>query len=154
MVIKTDFLGYIVSDKETAYPDGGEKGGYWYEKVGEGITPEMFGCSKMAVDTFTLTSRTPTKDYTISHSLGTIPKYFIVVYEDEPASKSVFDTYSVMGANNNLSTTVEKANICYYANHVSYDYTSISSISSTGFKVDKGSTYFMENVKYTVITLA
>ena len=31
------FLDYIVSDKETAYPDGGEKGGYWYEKVVEGM---------------------------------------------------------------------------------------------------------------------
>ena len=27
------FLDYIVSDKETAYPDGGEKDGYWYERV-------------------------------------------------------------------------------------------------------------------------
>ena len=33
-----EFLDYIVSDKETAYPDGGEKGGYWYEKVGGFLT--------------------------------------------------------------------------------------------------------------------
>lgn len=26
-------IGYIVSDLETAYPDGGEKDGYWYERV-------------------------------------------------------------------------------------------------------------------------
>ena len=37
------FLDYVVSDKETAYPDGGEKGGYWYEKVGgNGLIPLKF----------------------------------------------------------------------------------------------------------------
>ena len=30
-----DFIDYVVSDKETAYPDGGEKGGYWYELYGK-----------------------------------------------------------------------------------------------------------------------
>ena len=37
--VKTEytFLDYIVSDKETAYPDGGEKDGYWYERVVEGM---------------------------------------------------------------------------------------------------------------------
>ena len=52
------FIDYVVSDKETAYPDGGEKGGYWYERVSEGITPEMFGCTKMAIDEVTISSRT------------------------------------------------------------------------------------------------
>ena len=37
------FIDYIVSDKENAYPDGGEKNGYWYEKVGgNGLIPLKF----------------------------------------------------------------------------------------------------------------
>ena len=148
------FIDYIVSDKETAYPDGGEKGGYWYEKVGEGLTPEMFGCTQMAVDTFTLTSRTSASKYTISHSLGTEPKYFIIIgdYDD---SNSTYDIYSVMGANHNLSSIVYYANICYWANSsFENSYVTISPISSVGFKVDNVNYKFKANAKYTVITLA
>ena len=40
------FIDYVVSDKETAYPDGGEKGGYWYEKAGEAkVTKGKFATS-------------------------------------------------------------------------------------------------------------
>lgn len=71
------FIDYIVSDKETAYPDGGEKGGYWYEKVVEGISPEMFGLTKMAVDKYTPTAEDNLM--TIPHSLGETPKIAILI---------------------------------------------------------------------------
>ena len=61
------FLDYIVSDKENAYPDGGEKGGYWYEKVVEG--------AKVAYG-----SVNPTGDLTklvINHGLGKEPTLII-----------------------------------------------------------------------------
>ena len=32
-----DFVDFVVSDSETAYPDGGMQGGYWYEKADGGI---------------------------------------------------------------------------------------------------------------------
>lgn len=32
-----ELLDYVVSDSETAYPDGGEQGGYWYELYGSPI---------------------------------------------------------------------------------------------------------------------
>lgn len=70
------FLDYIVSDKETAYPDGGEKGGYYYEKVFE-ITPQMFGCSKIAIDKYTPTAEGNLM--TIPHSLGETPKIAILI---------------------------------------------------------------------------
>lgn len=77
-----EFISYIVSDKETAFPDGGEKGGYWYEKVGEGITPEMFGCTKVAIDTATFASDQNFilggVEYYLPHSLGEIPKHAIL----------------------------------------------------------------------------
>ena len=30
-----EFVGYAVSDDPSAYPDGGEQDGYWYEKLKE-----------------------------------------------------------------------------------------------------------------------
>ena len=72
-----EFIDYIVSDKETAYPDGGEKGGYWYEKVVGGISPEMFGLTKMAVDKYTPTAEDNLM--TIPHSLGETPKIAILI---------------------------------------------------------------------------
>ena len=154
MGIKT-FIDYIVSDDPNKYPsDGLHTDGYYYEKVVEGLTPEMFGCTKMAVDTFTLTSRTSATNYTISHSLGTEPKYFIIIgdYDD---SNSIYDIFSVMGANHNLSSIVYYANICYWANSsFENSYVTISPISSVGFKVDNVNYNFKANAKYTVITLA
>ena len=67
MAIKKNFLGYIVSDKENAYPDGGEKGGYWYEKVRD---------VKIASGTITLTS--DTLSITIEHGLGRTLTGFIL----------------------------------------------------------------------------
>ena len=77
-----DFIDYVVSDKETAYPNGGEKGGYWYEKVVDGITPDMFGCTKVAIDTVTFASdqafMSGGVEYYLPHSLGEIPKHAIL----------------------------------------------------------------------------
>ena len=78
-----EYKGYIVSDKETAYPDGGEKDGYWYEKVSEGITPEMFGCTKMVVDTYTPTANIQMGSVTLIHSLGVIPRLLIIVADNQ-----------------------------------------------------------------------
>ena len=79
MAIKKDFLGYIVSDKETAFPDGGEKGGYWYERVIEGIDFSSLGITKYEIGSFTPASNVNT--YTINHSLGIIPKYLMLKVE-------------------------------------------------------------------------
>ena len=147
------FLDYIVSDKETAYPDGGEKGGYYYEKVDEGLTPEMFGCTKMAVDTFTLTSNTTSNNYTISHSLGTRPKYFIII-GDYNTPKSTNGIYSVMGANHGLYTDINYASVSYWSSRIETSYAPINEISSTSFMVTNPSFRFVANVKYTVITMA
>ena len=149
------FIDYVVSDKENAYPDGGEKGGYWYEKVSEGITPEMFGCTQMAVDTFTLTSNTIGSNYSISHSLGTKPKYFIIIGDFSGVAKSTNDIISVMGANHNLSGSVDFANLSYWGgSSISTSYATISLISSVEFRINDPSCRFEANVKYTVITMA
>lgn len=38
-----NFLDFVVSDSPTAYPDGGEQDGYWYEKVVEGRAGVDYG---------------------------------------------------------------------------------------------------------------
>lgn len=65
------FLDYIVSDKENAYPDGGEKGGYWYEKVSN---------AKMASGSITPSS-SPT-NLVIEHGLGKTPKQFYLLLNE------------------------------------------------------------------------
>ena len=83
------FLDYVVSDSETAYPDGGTQDGYWYEKVvGVDILykgfAELKGYSKIAKDKFiyskdlniSASSSNPTK---FSHSLGETPKAVMVI---------------------------------------------------------------------------
>ena len=64
------FLDYIVSDKETAYPDGGEKGGYWYEKVVEG--------AKVSTGSITNTISS-LENLVIEHGLGKTPTKFAVI---------------------------------------------------------------------------
>ena len=41
-----DFVDYVVSDTETAYPDGGAQEGYWYEKNKDILTAEKLGYTK------------------------------------------------------------------------------------------------------------
>ena len=62
--VKTEytFLGYIVSDKENAYPDGDVQNGYYYEKV-VGVKA-AFGSVSI--------SNSPS-DLVINHNLGVMP---------------------------------------------------------------------------------
>ena len=155
-----DFIDYVVSDKETAYPDGGEKGGYWYERVGGGLTPEMFGCTKMAVDTFTLSSTTSLNAYVISHSLGEEPKFMYVVAERLPTA---YDgaIYNYVNTNVNLKGTALYGKMTYYSinssavNHINEANVNANSITANSFYINGSSyQYYEANVKYTVITMA
>ena len=154
--IEYTFLDYVVSDKETVYPDGGEKGGYWYERVSEGITPEMFGYTKMAVDTFTLTSRTKITNYTISHSLGEIPKFIFIVAESLPTVNG--DIYNYVNTNDTQNSYAPSGKLTYYDsgfNNQTYNNSHAKSINANSFYVE-GSAYYCyrANVKHTVITMA
>ena len=149
------FLDYVVSDKETAYPDGGEKGWYWYERVGGGLTPEMFGCTKMAVDTFTLSSRTACYNHTISHSLGEMPKYVFLISEAEAQANN--DVSFGIGINLNLVTNPEGVMTAHkIGSEMEYNRTGgFYPINSTSIKFNiSNSYYWMAGIKYTVITMA
>ena len=74
-------VSFVVSDKETAYPDGGEKGGYWYEKVVE------FDVSALGITNFEIGSFILTSGYSynrVNHSLGILPKAAILFGDDRP----------------------------------------------------------------------
>ena len=149
------FLDYIVSDKENAYPNDGEKGGYYYEKVSEGITPEMFGCTKMAVDTFTLTSRTNITNYTISHSLGEIPKFIFIVAESLPIVN--YDIYNYVNTNDTQNSYAPFGKLTYYKSgftNQTYENCHAKSINANSFYVVGAYYYYRANVKHTVITMA
>lgn len=79
-------LDFAVSDDPTAYPDGGTQGGYWYEKFQ--LDPTLFGCTKYAVDKFTLTERT-SQTYSVPYSLDEIPKLAIIATEEVPTVNQV-----------------------------------------------------------------
>lgn len=77
------FVDFVVNDSLNAYPNGGyHKDGYYYALVP--LDPAKFGCSKIAVDKFTLSSLTNIYNgYAVNHSLGIVPK-IIFLCTNEP----------------------------------------------------------------------
>ena len=138
------FLDYIVSDKENAYPDGGEKGGYWYEKVRDGLTPEMFGCTKYEVGSFTLSS----DNYTVSfnHTLGEKPKAVIINENSSITDSNYVNTY--------LAPSSYGAYV--YSNRASGNSASGNTLNESTVTVTTGNTSrnFKSGVKYNYVLLA
>lgn len=64
--------GYVVSNNESAYPDGGTQDGYYYARVSEGVTGIDFG-------EVTVSSTT---DLTVSHNLATIPSKVMLIQKN------------------------------------------------------------------------
>lgn len=77
-----DFVDFVVSDSPTAYPDGGMKDGYWYEKVVEGLTPELLGLTKIEVQKVTFASNKKITAYQHQHTLGELPTFCMVFSND------------------------------------------------------------------------
>ena len=160
MTIKK-FIGHVVNNDPNKYPSNGvHTDGYWYEKVGGGLTPEMFGCTKMAVDTFTLSSVTVIRKYTISHSLGEIPKFMYVVAERLPTAYNGA-IYNYVCTNVILNGIALYGKMTYYiinsvaVNHIEETNVNANSITANSFYINSASNnYYEANVKYTVITMA
>ena len=55
----------------------------FHRKASGGLTPEMFGCTKMAVDEFTPASDKQMGSITLNHSLGVIPRLLIIVADNQ-----------------------------------------------------------------------
>ena len=75
-----DFVAFVTADDENSYPDKGTQDGYWYELVEEGVNlAQMFGCSKIAVDTFLLSSPKDAQSTTLNHSLNVKPRVVMII---------------------------------------------------------------------------
>lgn len=74
-------LSFTISDSETAYPDGGEKDGFWWEMVKEGLPITKMGFTKFTYGEFVL-SADKTLDFTLNHNLGLKPKKVCIYTED------------------------------------------------------------------------
>ena len=106
------FLDYVVSDKENAYPDGGEKNGYWYERVVEGAK-------------FTTGTVTPSSGdwLRVEHGLGVTPDIITVMAESSNTSILAYalhdikrPDYALIG---NLSGSTKV--VTMYRDNTSYD---------------------------------
>lgn len=97
---KGDFLEFVVSDIESAYPDGGLKDGYWYERFSLDI--KSFGCTKHAVDSFVLTSDIAVGSYFINHSLGSVPIFAMLSTDDESGTPNYIKYGFVLGYDDNV----------------------------------------------------
>ena len=155
MATKT-FISYIVNNDPNKYPSNGlHTDGYWYEKVVEGISPEMFGCTKMAVDTFTLTSdNSISSTVKINHSLGEVPKIMFIIAEEfsNSATTRYIKRMSGVYDGDNIGnggivyekSLTESGTLCSLGNATNL----ILSLYYTA------SYYFKAKIKYTLVTMA
>lgn len=85
------FLDFVVSDIESAYPDGGLKDGYWYERAENGPYKTTSG-SVTLIDTAT--------EITIEHGLGEIPKAYLIAKIDYSVGATVTVAYPICYSTN------------------------------------------------------
>lgn len=125
------FVDYVVSDSESAYPDGGVKDGYWYEKF-KGF---MFGLTKEAHGSFTPSANIEST-YTLEHNLGERPK-FIVVYTNDSLKGNQYAVraMSIVDRESYDSTTTDNSlYVDFIYNGTSYSSFEVYRSSSTQVK--------------------
>lgn len=154
-----DFVDFVVNDTETAYPDGGTQDGYWYEKVSDGIPLSVFESSKYAIDTFTLTSDTKATNYSISHSLGSTPKFVFLKIDNMPtghdATKVILNfVYTAYLAPPSTSGYVSLGLAAeFYPRDSSYSYEDREFILSNTKVTFKGAGFYRAGHVYALITV-
>lgn len=143
---------YIVSDSSNEYPDGGlHTDGYWYKKASIGVSPEMFGYTKMAVDTFMFSARTAVSGTTLNHSLADIPK--IVMISTKATATDYGDATNMLSLLHSNTGMINGALNYYYTNMA----TATLSGTVTGTTVKLTLTVnpsYIAGVEYTLITMA
>ena len=145
--IEYTFLDYVVSDKKTAYPDGGEKGGYWYEKVVNGIDLEKLGCTKFEEGSFTPSGNASVYDAT--HSLGVIPKFAIVYGGIISGPYFCWQTYPISTSGNSAGACVSYEGTENYTSSSKATFTS----NNAELKINNGGK-FKAGIEYHYLLLA
>ena len=156
--IEYTFLDYVVSDKETAYPDGAVQDGYWYERVVDILG--LLSCTKILVETFIPTSNISVGygTYTLNHGLGEIPKYAILLSEGATASNTLTRMlWMYIGSSGDYQTSMYeyldssvKTSLGVYRNSKSQDSTATQITIGT----DGSGQKLVAGIKYTLITMA
>lgn len=129
--IEKTLIGYVVSDNESAYPDGGMKNGFWYEK----FKSFMFGLTKEAHGSFTPSANIGST-YTLEHNLGERPK-FIVVYTNDSLKGNQYAVraMSIVDRESYDSTTTDNSlYVDFIYNGTSYSSFEVHRSSSTQVK--------------------
>lgn len=155
-----EFIGYIVADDEDKYPNGAfHSDGYWYEKIDGGLTPEVFGCSKVAIDKFTFSTQQDLNTR-LSHSLGVVPVYAFLV-STQNVSLSYAVEYGTITEISSADTYYGMARLKTNSGHTYSTYSlSNASLRPTNATVQflggsyGGTTYYEAGVEYTLITMA
>lgn len=171
-----DFVDYVVSDTETEYPDGDVQDGYYYEKVsGNAIAQQLKntimkdrGYTKYAEDSVIPAEDEPlsTSNLSFSHSLGEVPKAFVIVAEEFGNTTITTNQYSqvyLLVCINELNQVQECGGLRYLCNNGN-TLVSISGVfarlfSQTVINIYNGSggshrATFTAGTKYTIITMA
>ncbi len=120
-----------------------------------GIQPEIFGCTKFAVDTYTPSATTKWDNTVIPHSLGAVPKAVIIL------GNNVSTNYALRWAvtqdiSTNPGTVASGANknVHYYLEQSGMDSNKLT-LDDTYITCGTSSTAkFISGVEYKVITMA
>ena len=142
------FIDYVVSDKETAYPDGAvHTDGYYYERVGGGIDLEKLGCTKFEEGSFTPSGNAPV--YNATHSLGVIPKFAIVYGGIISGQYVCWQTYPIATSGTSAGACVSNEGIENYTSSSEATFTS----SNAELKINNGGK-FKAGIEYHYLLLA
>ena len=146
---------YIVSDNASAYPDGDVQNGYYYEKV-EPIA-DILTCGyyrRIAIDEFTPTSVVSYP--TIPHSLGEIPKAFIILSMDNTNTTNCLVSAFCVNNKNNLYPNMVN-NLYDSSGNLKSEHSSYSTLTSTEIEpsfASSGSKIMKGGITYKIITIA
>ena len=137
----------------------------FHRKASGGITPEIFGCTKMAVDEFTPASDKQMASVTLNHSLGVIPRLLIIVADNQDSyiAESYHDTLKLAFVANwnsasysNFSSGAVKSNSggnhSYASTSASIAFTNCNITSNASYS--PGVYYFPAGETYKIYTFA
>lgn len=120
----------------------------------------IFGCTKIAIDKFTLSSRTETSNYTIQYSLGEQPTIAILTCASNPSRNydvcdifvrnrpSTVKDYWVKGVLEIVNSTYQ-GGVDNKTINLSYVY-----VTDTSFNISEPGFYYESGIEYTLITMA
>ena len=129
------FESFVIGNASDAYPNNEAQGGYWYEKAGD-ITPLMFGCEKMAIDTVTPSENKKT----VSHSLGAVPKIIFFTADALTNAGTIHGMASALPGKDTINGIAIKLVTGYSANTMRVTFTD-SALTTTGEPLTAGLTY-------------